>query len=95
LKGDTPAFAPPTSIADMAAPTLATSPLVWFDPTRIFTPRGASTGPVWHAIVNCRVPNLLTLDAGAITPVGLAVGLIAPHSKGDADFDSDVFVWKA
>jgi PhzF family phenazine biosynthesis protein len=94
LKGDTPAFvAPPTSIADMAAPTLATITAgLNLDPTRILRHAVLDNGPVWHAIELQNADDLLTLDAGAITPVGgLAVGLIAPHSKGDADFEVRMF----
>jgi PhzF family phenazine biosynthesis protein len=94
LKGDTPAFvAPPTSIADMAAPTLATITAgLNLDPTRILRHAVLDNGPVWHAIELQNADDLPTLDAGAITPVsGLAVGLIAPHSKGDADFEVRMF----
>jgi PhzF family phenazine biosynthesis protein len=94
LKSDTPAFvAPPTSIADMAAPTLATITAgLNLDPTRILRHAVLDNGPVWHAIELQNADDLLTLDAGAITPVsGLAVGLIAPHSKGDADFEVRMF----
>jgi PhzF family phenazine biosynthesis protein len=94
LTGDTPAFvAPPTSIADMAAPTLAAITAgLHLDPTRILRHAVLDNGPVWHAIEMQSADDLLSLDAGAITPVsGLAVGLIAPRSNGDADFEVRMF----
>jgi PhzF family phenazine biosynthesis protein len=94
LKGDTPAFvAPPTSIVEMAASTLAAITAgLNLDPTRILRHAVLDNGPVWHAIEMQSADDLLTLDAGAITPVGgLAVGLIAPHSNGDADFEVRMF----
>jgi PhzF family phenazine biosynthesis protein len=94
LKGDTPAFvAPPTSIVEMAASTLAAITAgLNLDPTRILRHAVLDNGPVWHAIEMQSAHDLLTLDAGAITPVGgLAVGLIAPHSNGDADFEVRMF----
>jgi PhzF family phenazine biosynthesis protein len=94
LTGDIPAFiAPPTSIVDMAAPTLAAITAgLRLDPTRILRHAVLDNGPVWHAIELQSADGLLTLDAGAITPVGaLAVGLIAPHSNGDADFEVRMF----
>jgi PhzF family phenazine biosynthesis protein len=94
LTGDTPAFvAPPTSIADMAAPMLAAITTgLHLDPTRILRHAVLDNGPVWHAIEMQSADDLLSLDAGAITPVsGLAVGLIAPRSNGDADFEVRMF----
>ncbi len=45
-----------------------------------------------HEIELQKADELQTLVAGTITPVsGLAVGLIAPHSKGDADFEVRMF----
>ncbi|WP_245540983.1 PhzF family phenazine biosynthesis protein [Octadecabacter antarcticus] len=94
LTGDTPAFvAPPTSITSMAAKSLAAITAgLNLDPTRIMRHAVLDNGPIWHAIEMQGADDLLTLDAGAITPVtGLAVGLIAPHSKGDADFEVRMF----
>jgi PhzF family phenazine biosynthesis protein len=94
LTGDTPAFvAPTTSIADMAAPTLkAITAGLHLDPTRILRHAVLDNGPVWHVIEMQSADDLFSLDAAAITPVNcLAVGLIAPHSNGDADFEVRMF----
>ncbi len=94
LTGDTPAFvAPPTSIADMTTPTLTSiTASLNLDPTHIVRHAVLDNGPVWHVIEMQSADDLLALDAGAITPVsGLAVGLIAPHSTGDADFEVRMF----
>ncbi len=94
LTGNTPAFiAPPTVMADMPAAALAaiTSGLN-LEPARTLRHAVLDNGPVWHAIEMQSAQDLLSLDASKITPVsGLAVGLIAPHSTGDAHYEVRMF----
>ena len=94
LTGDNPAFvAPPTAITKMAAPTLAAvTANLRLDPTRIIGHAVLDNGPIWHAIEMQSANDLLMLDVDRITPIkGLAVGLIAPHNDGDADFEVRMF----
>ncbi|SMX38141.1 Trans-2,3-dihydro-3-hydroxyanthranilate isomerase [Octadecabacter ascidiaceicola] len=94
LSGDTPAFiAPPTVVSEMPEATLAAiTTALNLDPTRINSHAVLDNGPVWHAIEMRDADDLLTLDAVAISPVkGLAVGLIAPHKDGDADYEVRMF----
>ncbi|MCF2870304.1 PhzF family phenazine biosynthesis protein [Octadecabacter sp. G9-8] len=94
LTGDTPAFvAPPTQITDMPqADVTAIAQALNLDPNRITHHAVLNNGPVWHAIEMADADDLLTLDAGAITPIkGIAVGLIAPHSSGDVDYEVRMF----
>ncbi len=94
LSGETPAFiAPPTKITGMAPDILAqiTSRLN-LDPARICRHAVLENGPVWYAIEMADAADLLTLDASAIIPInGIAVGLIAPHTAGDADYEVRMF----
>lgn len=94
LNGVTPAFiAPPTAISEMPKATLAEiADALNLDETRITGHAILDNGPVWHAIEMRNADDLLSLDADAITPVkGLAVGLIAPHAGGDADYEVRMF----
>lgn len=94
LTGDIPAFiAPPTQIADMETDVL--DQIVGglnLDPHRITRSAVLNNGPIWHAIEMVDADDLLTIDASRITPVnGLAVGLIAPHTAGDVDYEVRMF----
>jgi PhzF family phenazine biosynthesis protein len=94
LTGDTPAFvAPPTKISDMSEADLAAiAHGLNLDPARIKLHAVLDNGPIWHALEMEHADDLLTLDASAITPIkGLAVGLIAPHTSGDADYEVRMF----
>lgn len=94
LTGDTPAFvAPPTKITDMPAADLsAITAGLNLDPARITRHAVLDNGPIWHAIEMMDANDLLTLDAAKIMPIaGLAVGLIAPHASGDADYEVRMF----
>lgn len=94
LTGDIPAFiAPPTKISPMPSTDLeAIITGLNLDPTHIKTQAVLDNGPVWHAIELSDATHVLDLDAGAITPIaGLAVGLIAPHQTGDADYEVRMF----
>jgi PhzF family phenazine biosynthesis protein len=94
LTGDNPAFvAPPTSITKMAPLTLAAvTASLRLDPKRILRHAVLDNGPIWHVIEMQSVEDILMLDVDRITPInGLAVGLIAPHIDGDADFEVRMF----
>jgi PhzF family phenazine biosynthesis protein len=94
LTGDTPAFiAPPTDISAMPDDKLAgIAKALNIDPAHIARCAILDNGPVWHAIEMVNAQDLLDLDASQITPVnGLAVGLIAPHTSGDADYEVRMF----
>jgi len=94
LTGETPAFiAPPTLQQDM--PQDIQSQIVRglkLDPARVKRAAILNNGPEWHVIEMADATDLLSIDASNITPVpGIAVGLIAPHSAGDADFEVRMF----
>ena len=94
LTGDVPAFiAPPTKIAPMGEDDLAQIVAgLNLNPSRIRHCAVLDNGPVWHAIEMTTADDLFDLDAAAIAPIkGLAVGLIAPHSAGDADYEVRMF----
>lgn len=94
LTGDMPAFiAPPTDISPMPDDQVAEiANALNVDPARITRGAVLDNGPVWHAIEMADARDLLTLDASEITPIkGLAVGLIAPHASGNADYEVRMF----
>lgn len=94
LTGALPAFiAPPTKISPMPADDLAAITAgLNLDPSRIKSQAFLNNGPVWHAIELADAGDVLDLDAGAITPIkGIAVGLIAPHTSGDVDYEVRMF----
>lgn len=94
LTGDTPAFiAPPTTITTMPADTrTAITKGLNLAENRIVGHAVLDNGPEWHVIEMAHADDLLTIDASQITPInGLAVGLIAPHTSGDADYEVRMF----
>lgn len=94
LTGETPAFiAPPTIIGDIDEKVIKEiSSKLNLNPDRITGHAVLNNGPEWHALEMASAQDLLDLDAAKIAPVhGLAVGLIAPHSSGDADFEVRMF----
>jgi PhzF family phenazine biosynthesis protein len=94
LSGQTPAFiAPPTKISAMPVQVLRDIAAgLNIDPASIVRHAVLDNGPVWHAIELQNAGDVLAIDAAAITPIkGYAVGLIAPHDAGDADYEVRMF----
>nr|WP_237693230.1 PhzF family phenazine biosynthesis protein [Octadecabacter algicola] len=97
LTGDQPAFvAPPTAISIL--PDRIMDSLVdafGFDATRVLGGAVLDNGPVWHVLELTDANDLLDLDASKISADdslnGFAVGLIAPHAKGDVAFEVRMF----
>ena len=90
LGGAIPAFiAPPTALSSM--PDADLDRIVAglnLDRARITRTAVLNNGPEWHVLEMTDADDVLNLDASQFTPVsGLAVGLIAPHSRGDADYE--------
>lgn len=94
LNGKTPAFiAPPTEISQIKPNILAEIAAgLRIETARIINHAVLNNGPEWHVMELQSAEDLLNLNADVITPVaGLAVGLIAPHAKGDVDFEVRMF----
>ena len=94
LTGDTPAFiAPPTQIdamADEQRDQIAAA--LNLAPASITRTAVLNNGPVWHAVELASAEDVLAISSDQISPIkGIAVGLIAPHTSGDADFEVRMF----
>jgi len=94
LTGDTPAFiAPPTQITPLPEDRFdAITKGFGLDPARITGRAVLNNGPEWHALELAHAQDVLDLDPRHFTPVaGLAVGLIGPHTDGDAQYEVRMF----